>query len=433
MHWDQKITCSVKSDIGFRRQNNQDSVTTQICSDRDTWSNYGHLFVVADGMGGHAVGELASKIAVDTVPQSFFKGKKKSPSVSIKEAIQEANENIHSRGSHNSEFDRMGTTCTSLVLSYRGAYVGHVGDSRAYRIRGDRIDQLSFDHSLQWELIRQGKQDVKDILLNEPKHVITRSLGPEAKTEVDVEGPFPILGEDIYVLCSDGLTGHLKDAEIGMICKSLHPDQATQLMTDLANLRGGSDNITIIVTHVGKSESNEPFVFEEEEDPDSGGISSWLWFVAFCGILTGVVISVMLFLFQHVIYGLFMSAITVGATGYTILKWLKARQSYSEFEMLNNDESPSETIIWRPYRTANAVLSSPFVKYLMSVESELQRSALENGWAIDWGSHDEAHRQATEFLAKNQLNKSMTKIAKAIHILMNGLKQHRKDLAKAKK
>ena len=136
MYWEQKITCSAKTDIGYKRKNNQDSVTTQICSDRDTWRDYGHLFVVADGMGGHAVGELASKIATDTVPHSFYKGKRKSPSTSLKEAIEEANESINSRGTHNSEFDRMGTTCSSLVLSPRGAFIGHVGDSRVYRIRG---------------------------------------------------------------------------------------------------------------------------------------------------------------------------------------------------------------------------------------------------------------------------------------------------------
>ncbi len=432
MYWEQKISCSAKSDIGFKRKNNQDSMVTQICSDRDNWRNYGHLFVVADGMGGHAVGELASKIAVDTVPQTFFKGQKRSPGNAIKEAIEKANGTINSRGSHNSEFDRMGTTCTSLVLSNRGAFIGHVGDSRAYRIRGERIDQLSFDHSLQWELIRQGKQDAKDILLNEPKHVITRSLGPEEKVDVDIEGPFPIMDDDIYVLCSDGLTGHLKDSEIGMICSSLPPEQASQLLVDISNLRGGNDNITVVVVHVGKTTNPEPFVLEEEDSDleNIDGISAWLWFAAFCGISIGIVISVTLFLFQHIVFGLFTSAATVGATGYMILKWMKQSRSELGMQKTFHEDSPSETIIWRPYRTANAVLSAQFIDYLMSIESELQRSALQNGWTIDWRAHDEAHRQGTEYLAKKQLKRSILKISKAIHILMNGLIQYRKSLTK---
>ena len=265
--------------------------------------------------------------------------------------------------------------------------------------------------------------------------MITRSLGPEEKVEVDIEGPFPILGDDIYVLCSDGLTGHLKDAEIGMISRSLPPDQASQLMVNLANLRGGNDNITVIVVHVGKALTPEPFILEEEDpDPDnSEGISAWIWFAAFTGILIGIVISVTLFLFGHIVFGLVLSALTVGATGYLILKWLKKRRN--EFSLLEDmhDDSPSETIIWRPYRTANAVLSVDFIKYLMSVESELQRSALHNGWTIDWGAHDEAHRQATEFLANKQLKKSMSKISRAIQILVNGLNQYRKSLKSVNK
>jgi protein phosphatase len=106
----------------------------------------------------------------------------------------------------------MGTTCTVLVLSPRGAAVAHVGDSRVYRVRGDRIDQRSCDHRLAWELRRQGHPRAGDVFLNEPRHIITRSLGPESKVQVDTEGPFAVLPGDTYVVCSDGLTGHIRSS-----------------------------------------------------------------------------------------------------------------------------------------------------------------------------------------------------------------------------
>src|SRR4029079_4619457 len=136
------------------------------------------------------------------------------------------------------------TTCSVLVLSPQGAVIGHVGDSRVYRIRGQRLAQLTFDHSLQWELIRQGKLAQEEIFLKEPRHVITRSLGPEEKVQIDIEGPHGVFPGDTYVLCSDGLTGHVSDAEIGAVAGSLRPAEASRLLVNLANLRGGSDNIT---------------------------------------------------------------------------------------------------------------------------------------------------------------------------------------------
>ena len=102
-------------------------------------------------------------------------------------------------GSLNRDFNRMGTTCTALVLCSQGAVFGHVGDSRAYRIRGDRIDQLTFDHSLHWELVRQGRMRPEDVFLHESRHVITRSLGPEPTVQIDIEGPYPVLPGDVYV------------------------------------------------------------------------------------------------------------------------------------------------------------------------------------------------------------------------------------------
>src|SRR5260370_28552344 len=251
MLWEQKIEYAALTDIGFRRRNNQDSYAVQISSDREQWERRGHLFLVADGMGGHAVGELASKIAADTIPHTYLKLADDDPALALKAAVVAGNATINARGEMNRVFPRMGTTCTTLVLYPQGAVVAHVGDSRAYRIRSDRIEQLTFDHSLQWELLRQGRMSPEEIFRREPRNVITRSLGPQPVVEVDVEGPYPIRPGDVYVLCSDGLTGLVRDVEIGMVSRPLAPSEPCRLLVDLANLRGGPDNITVVVARVG--------------------------------------------------------------------------------------------------------------------------------------------------------------------------------------
>ena len=215
MLWEQAVRYAILSDVGMRRRNNQDSATVRLAVDRDAFARRGHLFVVADGMGGHAVGELASRIACESLPLTYLKSKHAAASEALREAVTAANTAIHEKGTANHDFARMGTTCTTLVLCEAGAIIGHVGDSRCYRVRRGRIDQLSFDHSLQWELIRRGGKDPNVVFQNEPRHVITRSLGPEPSVEVDIEGPYAVLPGDVYVLCSDGLPGHVSDQEIG--------------------------------------------------------------------------------------------------------------------------------------------------------------------------------------------------------------------------
>ena len=162
MHWEQKIRYAALSDIGFRRQNNEDACAVHLCPDRETWNQRGHLFVVADGMGGHAVGELASKIAVDTVPHTLDKLRQLAPAEALRASIEHANTAIHKRGTENHDFLHMGTTCTTLLLCSQGAIVGNVGDSRVYRIRQRHIEQLSRDHSLIWETMEQRNMSQRD-------------------------------------------------------------------------------------------------------------------------------------------------------------------------------------------------------------------------------------------------------------------------------
>src|ERR1700730_12350012 len=250
LNWSDCLAHVELTDVGMRRANNQDSRAVLMASDVESWRRRGHVFVVADGMGAHAAGELASKMAADGIPHNYYKLRDEPPPDAIRKSIREVNEQIHRRGQANAEFHGMGTTASVLVILPQGALVAHVGDSRVYRVRGGRLEQLTFDHSLVWEMAASG-QLPKDAAPNlVPKNIITRSLGPHKEVRVDLEGPYPIEVGDTFLLCSDGLSGQVKDEEIGPILSALSPSEAVRLLIDMANLRGGPDNITAIVARV---------------------------------------------------------------------------------------------------------------------------------------------------------------------------------------
>jgi serine/threonine protein phosphatase PrpC len=243
------IECASLSDVGIRRSHNQDAHVTLPANDPEQWQSRGHIFVVADGMGAHAVGELASKLAVDSIPHIYSKHAHEGPIQALRKAFIEANLGIHTRGQQNREFAGMGTTGTALLLRPEGAWIGHVGDSRCYRIRAGKIQQLTFDHSLLWELARRQNKAPEE-LVGVPSNVIVRSLGSAETVQVDVEGPHPLEPGDYYVLCSDGLSGQVSDREIGAVIGHLPPAEASRFLINLANLQGGPDNITVIIAHV---------------------------------------------------------------------------------------------------------------------------------------------------------------------------------------
>ena len=120
------------------------------------WNTRGHLLMVADGMGGHAGGEMASKLATDGIPHLYHKYNDLSAPEAIERAVRETNAEVHRRGKANSDFYNMGTTCTVLTLLPQGAVLAHIGDSRCYRLRRESLEQLTFDHSVQWELRAAG-------------------------------------------------------------------------------------------------------------------------------------------------------------------------------------------------------------------------------------------------------------------------------------
>jgi protein phosphatase len=212
--------------------------------------------MVADGMGAHAAGELASKIAVDTIPLAYAKSRGEAPPAALRQAIRQANDKIHQKGGSGAEFHGMGTTCSCLVLTQGAAIVGHVGDSRVYRLRRHVLEQLTFDHSLVWEMAAASNVSADRVPSCIPKNVITRSLGPHETVMIDLEGPHELREGDVFLLCSDGLTGVVDDPMAGSVLSALNPEAAAEMLVNLANLRGGPDNISVIVARIEKADDS---------------------------------------------------------------------------------------------------------------------------------------------------------------------------------
>lgn len=421
MRWEQKLQHATVSDIGLRRQNNEDASASHVCSSESEFDRRGHLFVVADGMGGHAVGELASQLAVEEVPHAWFKLPGIDPRESLRASIRAANKVIHERGSQNRDFLRMGTTCTVLALTPGGALVGHVGDSRCYRIRRDRIDQLTFDHSLQWEMQRQYRRTGASVDFAEHRNIITRSLGPEAAVEIDIEGPFLILPGDIYVLCSDGLSGELSDEEIGSLASELSPSQGCRSLVNLANVRGGGDNCTVTIVRVGDLPANvPPPVLPLPARPEFVLDWTWLglgWAAAILFLIGGLMIA-----YNHLWGGGMFMAVSLGTFASIAAAIYKHRPPPKEA-----DSELGRTNYWRPYRTAVIMPMPEMLEELTTVETDVAKAAREEGWPVNWSQHSAALQASTEAKAERRYARSVRDLARAIDLLMTPMYAIRRE------
>ena len=428
MLWEQRVRYAALTDIGFRRQNNQDSCAVTLCPAEDAWLEGGHLFVVADGMGGHAVGELASKIATDTIPHMFYKLKDRTPTEALRIAIEEANEAINERGSQNIDFLRMGTTCSTLLLCAQGAVIGHVGDSRVYRIRNNQIDQLTSDHSLVWEMIQSRKVDPREAERMCPRNVITRSLGPEPIVNVDIEGPLPVLPGDIFLLCSDGLCGLLTDSEIGMIAGSLPPNEACRLLVNMANLRGGPDNITVIIVQTGELPEGVDVVYELPPPPSRFEGLSWAGF----GLMSFFASLFLLGLYfleldkERRLQGAGFILVSV-VCGIGFWAWHRSRNVP---KVVHRD--PRSTVVWRPYRIAAARITDEFIDQLARTEADLQRAAIEDHWPLDWKNYEEAYGNTRNAVEKRLFGRALLEYGRLFELLMDAIQQQRKIQQKEK-
>ncbi len=237
------------SHVGMKRKQNQDNFI--LVPEK-------RLFVVADGMGGHKGGETASYLAVHTIGEFFKTGEgaldKGDPGVRIQRAILSANQAIQARGTIDATLQGMGTTCVAMYFSGEKLYVGHVGDSRCYLLHQNRIWQVTRDHSLVQEKLRAGLITRAQLKTDRMKNVITRSVGFEPDVDVDVYMLEPHPG-DVFVVCSDGLSGMVEDTEIRdivdeFVFKQDSLDGAVKRLIEMANAHGGDDNVTAVVVRV---------------------------------------------------------------------------------------------------------------------------------------------------------------------------------------
>ncbi len=235
----------------MRRSNNQDNLIVSLASSYEQWQKKGHLFIVADGMGAHAAGELASKIAVDHIPHIFARINDVSAPEALKKSVIAANTEINRAVKPTKIFTTWVRLAALLPCCLKVRLSPILVTAGFIELRQNQLEQLTFDHSLVWEMKASGQlSDSEEAAGKIPKNVITRSLGPYPDCKVDLEGPFPLQVGDVFLLCSDGLTGMVEDAEIGAILASLPPKEAARVLVDLANLRGGPDNSTLIIIEI---------------------------------------------------------------------------------------------------------------------------------------------------------------------------------------
>ena len=211
------------------------------------------LFIVADGMGGHKGGEVASKMSVDEIAAIMQKDLQKTrsqPKTVLTEAIQGASRAIFSRSQNDPALLGMGTTTTALYFSESGLNIGHVGDSRCYFLRDGFIWQVTRDHSLVQEKLRAGMITREQMKTDRMKNVITRSVGFDAAPQVDVYEYSPHQG-DLFLICSDGLSGLVTDEGIlQIVVESDSPQSAVDALVAQANKNGGDDNVTALLVKV---------------------------------------------------------------------------------------------------------------------------------------------------------------------------------------
>lgn len=237
------------TDVGRKREHNEDNMAYVIPKDPQVMAMKGALFIVADGMGGHAAGEVASEIAVDTVSNAYYMDDNEEVIPPLLQAIKRANLAIHQRAAENLLRSGMGTTCVAAVLRGNMAYIANVGDSRGYLVRGGQVRQITQDHSWVAEQVRAGLLTEEQARTHAQRNVITRCLGTQPDVDVDVFIE-PLQENDCIVLCTDGLSGLLSDEEVMRIVNQSVPQESVYHLVERANENGGPDNITAIVVRV---------------------------------------------------------------------------------------------------------------------------------------------------------------------------------------
>lgn len=241
------VRVAFRSDVGRVRTENQDNGV--ITTAKEYRPEKGHLFLVADGMGGHKGGATASLMATTIVKNEYLNSGGDDVAAALRAALLKANAAIFADSQSNPELRGMGTTCSVLVIRGDQAHIAHVGDSRIYFIRDAEIRQITDDHSLVATMVREGLLTSREAEVHPRRNVLQRSMGVGADLEADVLAPITIRSGDIFVVCSDGLHGVVKPEEILQIA-SKPPEKAVDELVRSALDRGAPDNVTVIVVRI---------------------------------------------------------------------------------------------------------------------------------------------------------------------------------------
>lgn len=426
--WNSSLAYAARSDVGMRRSNNQDSFSTHPAGSARIWRSRGHVFVCADGMGAHKAGELASKIAATEAPASYLRRTAQTPGDALRDAMLEAHATIRKRGDSDPSFHDMGTTCDMLVLMPGSAYIGHVGDSRVYRLRNHAIEQMTFDHSLVWEIkyfptSHSAYRQIENI----PKNIITRSLGPTDNLAVDIEGPFDTQPGDVFLMCSDGLSGRVDDSEIGQILELFQPSEAAEALVNLANLRGGPDNCTVVIARVLSNELPEdaesavPDRVYEKRPPLS--LFAWCFFAltAIFAICGGVFLA------------MGNTAIGWSSLGASAVALLAAGCAALPSFVGARPEIPTERQGKGPYVRESAVPNAAFNEKLEDTCKRLC-AQLRGDTSVepDWAGVDRACELAADARSRGDFATSIRAVFSVVNYMMREVYKHRELVRKTR-
>ncbi len=243
---------AVATDRGLIRPTNQDVIALVCPSDPADRERNGVLLVVADGMGGPAGGEIASRIAVETVTGSYASDNH-DPGAALVRAVHAANAAIYREGIRNPHYLGMGTTCTAVLIRQGYAHCAHIGDSRLYLIRDGIALQMTDDHNAVFDQVKRGTLDRETARHHPDRHLLVRALGTRATTRIDAwPQPLFVRFDDRFVVSSDGLHDLISDDDMTATVLSASPDTACQRLVEMALARGGPDNVSVGVIHINR-------------------------------------------------------------------------------------------------------------------------------------------------------------------------------------
>ena len=243
------IKIGAKTDLGRVRDNNEDKFDFFEPEDPAVLATKGSFYAVADGMGGHSAGQIACELALKTVIETYYASPSADVEADLRHAIEEANGLIYDTAQAIPDRQGMGTTLTAAIVREDRITLAQVGDSRAYLLRDGVLTQLTEDHSWVAEQVRLGTMTLAEAQISPFRNIITRSIGTAALVEADVFTYEMHVG-DTFLLCSDGLTGHLESEEMQAVIQAHSPSVAALALVEAANERGGRDNITALVLSI---------------------------------------------------------------------------------------------------------------------------------------------------------------------------------------